>query len=146
MPDEGGPSGWFLVAKHALPEEWRERAIPVYLVPLSLSDVEKLQPLDGASPSLDEDDEAVARLVAEGFLPQQIAARLHLSRRSVFRRLAHLRQLMDCETNTQLATKLAKTDMSRSFFPSARVTPSASPTYLRRTPQTGANDNGLDEG
>lgn len=145
IPDEGHSSGWFLVAEHALPEGWHERAIPVYLISISLSDVKRLQPLDGTAPSFDDDDQAVARLVAEGFLPQQIAARLHLSRRSVFRRLAHLRQLMDCETNAQLATKLAKTDMPGSFLPSPGVTPSASPTYLRRTPQRGAKGDGLDE-
>ena len=142
--EEAPSSGWFLVAQHALPEEWQDRAIPVYLVPLSGSDVERLQPRDHADPRLDEEDRAVARLVARGVPPHELAARLHLSRRSVFRRLARLRQLTGSSSNVQLATKLAKQDIFEVVDPAPAVTTPKSPSYLR-TQQIDASGSDVED-
>lgn len=130
----GHRSGWFLVARDALPEEWQERAIPVFLVPLDDNEVERLSPNDGWPSDLDEDDRAVAALVGEGVSPHDIATRLHLSRRSVFRRLARLRQLTQSTTNVQLATKLAKHDIARAVADAVRVTESPPHAYHRAQP------------
>lgn len=104
-------AGWFLIAAHALPEEWRERAIPVYMVRLSDEEVQPFLPPEDARFNLDPEERSIARLLARGVPPRVIAERLHLSRRSVFRRLARLRQLHGAETNAELATKLAKQDV-----------------------------------
>ena len=99
-----------MIAAHALPEEWRERAIPVYLVRLSDDEVEPFLPPDDGL-GLDAEERSIARLLARGVSPRAISETLHLSRRSVFRRLARLRQLHGVETNAELATKLAKQDI-----------------------------------
>lgn len=102
---------WFLIAPHALPEEWRDRAIPVFMVNLADEDVLPLMSRGDLRDQLDAEEKAVAELAAKGIAPHQMATMLHLSRRSVFRRLAHLRQLTGSETNAELATKLAKEDI-----------------------------------
>ena len=108
--DEGLDVGgeWFLIAPHALPEEWRERAIPVYMIRLGSDEVHPFLPPAEETGTLDPEERAVARLAARGASPQDIAATLHLSRRSVFRRLARLRHVHGVATNSELATKLAK--------------------------------------
>ena len=104
--------GWFLIAPHALPEEWRERAIPVYMIRLGADEVQPFLPPEVAHiDGLDPEQRAVARLAARGASPRDIAATLHLSRRSVFRRLARLRHVHGVATNAELATKLAKQDL-----------------------------------
>lgn len=107
----GERTGWFLIASHALPDEWRERAIPVYMVRLSDEEVQPFRPPGGGSFALDPEERSIARLLARGVSPRSIAETLHLSRRSVFRRLARLRQLHGVATNAELATKLAKQDI-----------------------------------
>ncbi|MEA2460679.1 MAG: Bacterial regulatory protein luxR family [Actinomycetota bacterium] len=108
-PDE---TGWFLIAAEALPPEWRGRSIPVYLMPLSAADVKRLQPTKGLlGDVLEAEERAVAQLAARGAGASEISLQLHLSRRSVFRRLARLRQLVGAKTNAELATKLAKEDI-----------------------------------
>lgn len=103
---------WFLIAPHALPEGWRDRAVPVYMLKLSDEDVKAFAPHEiSLVDRLDPEEKAIARLVATGVQPSEIANTLHLSRRSVFRRLARLRQLTSTNTNTELATKLAKQDI-----------------------------------
>lgn len=99
---------WFLIASHALPEEWRDRAIPVFMIRLGPEEVHPFVPPAEETGSLDPEERAVARLAARGASPREIAATLHLSRRSVFRRLARLRHIHGVATNAELATKLAK--------------------------------------
>ena len=111
MPSAQRDQRWFLIAPHALPEEWRDRAVPVYLIDLSDEDVVPLISRTDLRDQLDAEERAVARLAAKGVAPRDMATMLHLSRRSVFRRLAHLRQLTGSETNAELATKLAKEDI-----------------------------------
>ena len=103
---------WFLIAPHALPEGWRERAVPVYMIKLSSEDVKAFVPHEiHLRDRLDTEERAVAGLLSQGVQPSEIANTLHMSRRSVFRRLARLRQLTDTNTNAELATKLAKLDI-----------------------------------
>ena len=104
--------GWFLIAPHALPEEWRDRAVPVYMIRLDSDDVDGFAlHLDDLHKQLAPEEKEIARLLSQGVPPREIALTLHLSRRSVFRRLARLRQLMGAKTNGELATKLAKQDI-----------------------------------
>ena len=108
----GAESSWFLVSADALPEAWRDRAVPVFLIKLRDDDVRRLaQPDQSVGGSLEEDERSVARLMSRGVPPRQIALELHLSRRSVFRRLARMRQLTGSMNNAELATKLAKMDI-----------------------------------
>ncbi|MDQ3955328.1 MAG: hypothetical protein M3285_07255 [Actinomycetota bacterium] len=103
---------WFLIAPHALPEDWRDRAVPVYMVKLNSEDVKAFVPREiSLQERLDPEEKSIARLLAQGVQPSEIANTLHLSRRSVFRRLARLRQLTGAKTNAELATKLAKQDI-----------------------------------
>lgn len=103
---------WFLIAPHALPEDWRDRAVPVFLVKLTDDDVKAFIPHEiSLRERLDPEEKAIARLLATGVQPSEIANSLHMSRRSVFRRLARLRQLTNTNTNAELATKLAKQDI-----------------------------------
>jgi DNA-binding CsgD family transcriptional regulator len=110
---DGGPgSGWFLIAPDALPPGWRSRAIPVYLLSLDLDDVKRLIPAKSEIGSqLDDEERAVAELAAQGAAAGEISQQLHLSRRSVFRRLARLRDLAGVRTNAELATRLAKENL-----------------------------------
>ena len=104
--------GWFLIAPHALPEEWRDRAVPVYMIRLDSDDVGGFAlHLDDLHTKLAPEEKEIARLLSQGVPPREIAMTLHLSRRSVFRRLARLRQLMGAKSNGELATKLAKQDI-----------------------------------
>ena len=104
--------GWFLIAPHALPEEWRERAVPVYMIRLDSDDVDGfVLHLDDLEQRLAPEEKEIARLLSQNVPPREIALTLHLSRRSVFRRLARLRQLMGAKSNSELATKLAKQDI-----------------------------------
>lgn len=107
-----GSGNWFLIAPHALPEEWRQRAVPVYMINLSDEVVSALLPAErnGQVP-LDDEERAIGRLLSQGASPAEISRRLHLSKRSVFRRLARMRQLLEVQTNPELATKLAKHDI-----------------------------------
>ncbi len=104
--------GWFLVPPEALPEEWRERATPVYMIRLDGDELQGFAlPANELQKRLDREEKEIARLLARGLPPGEIALTLHLSRRSVFRRLARLRQLMGAKTNGELATKLARKDI-----------------------------------
>jgi len=98
--------GWLFVDPSRVPDRWRDRAVPVCLVPLLPEEAASV--LDGSLPELSEDVEELARLVAGGMSVTEMARRLHLSHRSVQRRLARLRLRLGVETTAQLAALLAR--------------------------------------
>jgi DNA-binding CsgD family transcriptional regulator len=101
-PDHG-PTAWILISDDETPEEWRRRARPVNLVALLPEEVAGL--LGNAEP--DQDDELL-RLVARGSTTEQIARALDLSRRTVERHLARLRERYDQPTTAALSSFLAR--------------------------------------
>lgn len=116
MSDNGEANGqretserlWVLVNLDALPERWKGRAVPLALV--GLLPEEARQFIKGEIPraKLDRDDDELARLAARGVAVDDIADALHLTSRSVYRRLARLRRQFDARTNAELASRLTK--------------------------------------
>lgn len=99
---------WVLVPKDALPERWAHRALPLSLVRLLPEESEQLLENGATSPAMSLEEESLARLVARGMGAPDIARQLHMTPRSVYRRLARLRKRFDARTSTELAAILAK--------------------------------------
>lgn len=102
----GAATSWLFVSPNALPDRWRDRAVPLFLVPLlpgESTDLLEGQNLD----RLSLDDEIALRLLATGADAQRIAKELHVTVRTVYRKLARLRGTFGVETTTELAAALA---------------------------------------
>jgi DNA-binding CsgD family transcriptional regulator len=97
-----------LVPGDALPERWAHRALPLALIRLLPEESEQLLAEGVASPALSVEEEELARLVASGMGAPDIARRLHMTPRSVYRRLARMRKRFDARNSTELAAILAK--------------------------------------
>jgi DNA-binding CsgD family transcriptional regulator len=97
------PLAWVLISGGNMPEEWRARAQQVNLVPLLPEEVAGL--FEGRDPDRDDD---LLRLVAQGSTTEQIARKLDLSRRTVERHLARLRERYDQPTTAALSSFLAR--------------------------------------
>ena len=78
------------------------------LVPLMPAEATQLLESGTASLSLTVEEEQVARLAARGESADAIAEALHMTKRSVYRRLARLRRLAGAENAAQLAGRLSK--------------------------------------
>ena len=99
-----GHPAWLLIPAGETPEEWRARARQMDLVPLLPEEAARL---------LEEREEAgedgeLLKLVARGFPTDQIARTLDLSRRTVERHLARLREKYDQPTTAALSSFLAR--------------------------------------
>lgn len=88
-----------------VPLEWAERAVPILLVPLSPADVTAL--IEGKREHA-PGDPLFFGLVARGRTARDIARRLDITDRSVYRRLAALRDDFGVSTNAELAAELAR--------------------------------------
>ena len=99
---------WVLVPEDALPERWARRALPLSLVRLLPEEAEGLLENGSTAPAISEEEEDLARLVASGMGAPEIARRLHMTPRSVYRRLARLRKRVGARNSTELAAILAK--------------------------------------
>ena len=103
------PEGvWVLVPQDALPERWAHRALPLSLVRLLPGEAEQLLVNGSTAPAMSTEEEDLARLVASGKGAPEIATQLHMTPRSVYRRLARLRKRFGARTSTELAAILAK--------------------------------------
>lgn len=100
--------GWLLLDPRAVPKRWRERAIPVALVPLLPREAEQVLGGQEALPELDPQDERLARLAARGLSVPVIAAEVGISPRSVQRRLAELRRRLGVGSKVELVRALSK--------------------------------------
>ncbi len=108
-PDaEPGVAGWILVAPGALPDRWRDRAAPMFLVPLLPEEARDVLAGQPAGSQLHGEDLSLARLVARGVPVDDCARRLHLTSRTVYRRLARLRRLVGVTTTSELVAELAR--------------------------------------
>ena len=101
-------AGWVLLPEHAVPEHWRGRAIPMYLVPLLPEEARQVLGSRPAEPAMTPQEEAVACLVARGLTVDAIARQLGISPRSVNRRLARLRERMGVPSTVELGSALAR--------------------------------------
>ena len=109
MSQQTEPQGptWLVVAPGTdLPAEWLERAIHVLLVALAPPEVaalveRKTRLSAGADP-------AFLQLVARGLSAIAIARRLGTTDRSVYRRMAALRDEFGVATNAELTAELAR--------------------------------------
>lgn len=92
-----------------MPAVWQERAIDVSLVPLLPAEAEQLLTDRRAEPTLvGEGDLSLARLAARGLSGTQIARDLDIAPRTVYRRLARLRNVFGVESTAELAAELAR--------------------------------------
>lgn len=106
--DAAPESVWVLVPADALPERWAHRALPLSLVRLLPEESEKLLESGATAPAMSLEEEDLARLVASGMGAPDIARRLHMTPRSVYRRLARMRKRFGARNSTELAAILAK--------------------------------------
>lgn len=99
---------WVLVPEDALPERWAMRATKLSLVRLLPEESAQLLDRGVTSPAMSAEEEGMARLVASGMGAPDIAQVLHMTPRSVYRRLARMRKRFGARNRTELAAMLAK--------------------------------------
>lgn len=92
----------------SVPERWADRAIPGSLVPLTSAEAEQVLAEGRVEPDPFDRDSDLVRLVARGLSADVIARRLGLAPRSVYRRLARLRDMVGADSTAELATELAR--------------------------------------
>lgn len=94
---------WLLTPDDAdLPAEWRERGTPMTLVPLTPDELRR------AAGATGDPGTEFLRLVARGLPAYEIAKTARLTSRTVYRRLAHLRERFGVATNAELCAELAR--------------------------------------
>ncbi len=103
-----GVAGWVFLKPSAVPERWAERAVPMVMIPLTADESQSL--LDETPIRQDPlaQDADLMRLVARGLSAEVIARRLGIAPRSVYRRLARLRDAFGAASTVELATELAR--------------------------------------
>lgn len=78
------------------------------LVPMLPDEVGFALEMDGAVPGIDPEDEPLLRLAARGLPSKTIARELHISLRSVQRRLGRLTRRFNLGSRAELAAFLAR--------------------------------------
>lgn len=116
-----GP-GWVLLPPEAVPERWRDRCVPMMLVPLLPSEAEGVLAGEPAEPAIAREDQELLKLAAEGVSAREIARRLHLGSRTVQRRLARFRSELGATSHAELRALLAK----RGWFTTSATSPADS--------------------
>ena len=107
--DKEGPGAWvFLRESEYVPEPWRDRAVRVWLLPLTPAEMSSLLEEDTLRSQLSPADAEIASHLAAGLPPNAIASRTGKSPRTVHRRLAYLRELLDTTSTAELAVLLAR--------------------------------------
>ena len=109
--DETQPPGtWIFVCggESDIPEQWRDRAVPVWLLPLTIEETSTLIEETRLRAQLTRADAEIASLLAAGLSPTAIATRTGKSPRTIHRRLAYLRELLNTTSTAELAILLAR--------------------------------------
>lgn len=99
---------WVLMSEAEVPERWKDRAVRLSLVPLLPAEADGVLRSGWTNQLASPDDVAVARLAARGRSAREIAAELHMTPRSVYRRLARLRDHVGAKTSTELVARLVE--------------------------------------
>jgi DNA-binding CsgD family transcriptional regulator len=108
MDEERRFGGWFLLPIDTVPRKWRHRAIDVSLLPLSPGELTDVLAGRAPQPRIDEVDLPLVGLVAEGRSAAEISRVLSIAPRTVYRRIARLRDAFGVQTTAQLAAALAQ--------------------------------------
>jgi DNA-binding NarL/FixJ family response regulator len=106
--DLGIAETWLVLDPDDVPERWSHRSMQVTVLRLSPDEARRILSADHAHPTVAPEDEELARLVASGVGVSEISKRLHLTRRSIYRRLARLRGAFGVATVGELAAKLSR--------------------------------------
>ena len=80
----------------------------MFLVPLLPGEATDVLSGEPASSELHGEDLALAQLIARGIPVEDCARELHLTSRTVYRRLARLRRLVGVGTTNELVAELAR--------------------------------------
>ena len=99
---------WLVLDPDSVPDRWKERAFPAVVVPLTPEETAEVLNEGSTRPLMPAEEEAVARLAARGTSAEEIARELHMTSRSVYRRLARLRERMGARNAAELASKLSR--------------------------------------
>lgn len=99
---------WILVRTEHIPKGWAGRAIPMNLIPVSAEESRALLVEEPTAPTLSPQEEIVAHLLVEGLSATEIAQRTHLTIRSIYRRIARLREQFGVKRNNELIAALAR--------------------------------------
>jgi len=91
----------------SVPEQWADRVIPMVMVPLTAAESAQVLSNEPVKPDTVTRDADLMRLIAQGLSAEVIARRLGLAPRSVYRRLARLREAFGVASTAELATELA---------------------------------------
>ena len=104
----GDDETWLLVDDDSIPPSWAHRAMQVTVVRLSADEAKRLLSGEHARPAVAPEDEALAHLVASGLGVSEIAKQLHLTTRSIYRRLSRLRAVFGVASVGELAATLSR--------------------------------------
>lgn len=102
------PAAWLFLAADAVPAGWRDRSRPCALVPLSGVEVATLLREQSVLSVLDDTDVRLLRLLARGRTVSAVARELGVSRSTVQRRTARLRERLGAESLVDLALAAAR--------------------------------------
>jgi len=122
--------GW-LILKGNVPERWRDRAVPLYLVPLLPQEAEQVVAGSTLLPDVHLEEEPLLRLVARGRKTASIARELGIPLRTIERRLAKLRERFNVASTADLTILLSRLGFGHESAPTDPRPPVA-PTPLHR--------------
>ena len=101
-----GRGGWLFLDPGSVPEEWQERATLMACIRLLPDEAAALAGRTDGVPHPDESE--FLALVASGLSAESIARRVHSAPRSVYRRLARLRDHFGVQTTAELVAELSR--------------------------------------
>jgi DNA-binding NarL/FixJ family response regulator len=104
----GSAETWLLIESDDVPEQWSRRSMRITVIRLAPDEAKRVLSNDHAGPMIGPDHEELAHLVASGLSVSEMSQQLHLTPRSIYRRLARLRSVFGVATLNELATKLSR--------------------------------------
>jgi DNA-binding CsgD family transcriptional regulator len=99
---------WLLIESDDVPEQWSRRSMRITVIRLAPDEARRVLSNDHAAPLVGPEHEELANLVAAGLSVSEMSRQLHLTPRSIYRRLARLRSLFGVATLNELAAKLSR--------------------------------------
>ena len=102
--ESGGRDAWLLLDRDSVPPSMEGRVIELGLVRVFPGEIERL--LAAREMTLSQEEASIAAFVARGVPISDIARQLHLSRRTVYRRISKLKELVGAGENDDLAAGL----------------------------------------
>lgn len=99
---------WILMPPEMVPARWSGRVRALSALPLFPEEVDTFLDKGKLVPVLSPEEEALARFVARGCSPREMAQSLHLGERTVYRRLSTLRKRLGANSAEELVAQLAR--------------------------------------